>query len=102
LYFTWATPIKTDALEEYYAMKSTITDHIVEAGATLSHHHAVGYEHKAAMKKELGATGILLLSDLKKAWDPNDIFNTGKHLSYDTVQGTLTPKHPGYDISRSP
>lgn len=99
LYFTWATPIKTDALAEYYEMKSTITDHIVDAGATLSHHHAVGYEHKAAMKKELGATGILLLSDLKKAWDPNDIFNTGKHLSYEVIQGSLTPRHPGYEAS---
>lgn len=102
LYFTWATPIKTDALEEYYAMKSIITDQIVEAGGTLSHHHAVGYEHKAAMKKELGLTGITLLSDLKKAWDPNDIFNTGKHLSYEIVQGTLTPLHPGYEVDLSP
>jgi alkyldihydroxyacetonephosphate synthase len=82
LYFTWAAPFKRDELEDYYYLKHAITECIVEAGGTLSHHHAVGYEHKPWMQKELGTVGTSLLHDLKKAWDPNDIFNTGKHLSY--------------------
>ncbi len=83
LYFTWAAPVLKEELEEYYYLKHNITEQIVQAGGTLSHHHAVGYEHKPWMQKELGHVGTSLLNDLKKAWDPNDIFNTGKHMSYE-------------------
>lgn len=79
LYFTYAaqqTPGKE--LEQYYGYKKLVTDEFMRLGATLTHHHAVGYEHMAWMKQEVGATGLEALRALKAKLDPKGILNPGK------------------------
>lgn len=79
LYFTYAAKqIPGKELEQYYGYKTAITDAIVAAGGTLSHHHAVGYEHMAWMEEELSPTGIESLRALKERLDPKGILNPGK------------------------
>lgn len=83
LYFTYACLEKTKDLSQYYDLKTTITQHFVSQGATLSHHHAVGYEHKPWLKQEIGETGLGALQALKKHFDQNDFLNPGKLMSDD-------------------
>jgi alkyldihydroxyacetonephosphate synthase len=79
LYFTYAAKqIPGDELKQYYDYKKTITDTIMKSGGTLSHHHAVGYEHIQWMKEELSPTGIQTLHAIKSSLDPKGIFNPGK------------------------
>lgn len=77
LYFTWAMQGGDLPLERYYRMKARVTDAIVAAGGTLSHHHAVGTEHLPWLAKEIGPGGEAMLGAFKKAFDPNDMFNPG-------------------------
>ena len=83
LYFTYACLEKTKDLSQYYDLKTTITQHFVSQGATLSHHHAVGYEHKPWLKQEIGETGLGALQALKKHFDQKDFLNPGKLMSDD-------------------
>lgn len=79
LYFTYAAQqIKGQEMEQYYSYKKLITDQFMEQGATLTHHHAVGYEHAAWMEKEISAVGVGALKALKQACDPACILNPGK------------------------
>jgi alkyldihydroxyacetonephosphate synthase len=79
LYFTWACrQQKGRELEQYYSFKKTLTQLFVENGATLSHHHAVGTEHRPWMEQELSKTGVQALRALKDSLDPRGLLNPGK------------------------
>jgi alkyldihydroxyacetonephosphate synthase len=79
LYFTFATQQASGReLEQYYGLKRTITDAIVDNGGTLSHHHAVGTEHLKWMRREVTEPGVRALRGVKNALDPKGIMNPGK------------------------
>ena len=79
LYFTFAArQTEGKELEQYYRFKRLITETFMQNGGTLSHHHAVGYEHRPWMEREVTRPGLTLLRGLKKALDPDGIMNPGK------------------------
>jgi alkyldihydroxyacetonephosphate synthase len=79
LYFTYAAQQEPGReLEQYYDYKKMITDTFMDFGGTLSHHHAVGYEHLPWLAEEVGETGMKAFKGLKNALDPQDIMNPGK------------------------
>jgi len=79
LYFTFAAQqVEGKELEQYYRFKRLITETFMQNGGTLSHHHAVGYEHRPWMEREVTKTGVTLLRGLKKTLDPDGIMNPGK------------------------
>lgn len=79
LYFTYAASQKEGSeLDQYYRYKKRITDVFMETGATLTHHHAIGYEHLPWMKQEISPTGVQALRALKSSLDPKNIMNPGK------------------------
>jgi len=81
LYFTFAArQPKGRELEHYYEYKRLITDTIISLGGTLSHHHAVGIEHRPWVAQELSPAGLVALRALKTALDPKHILNPGKLL----------------------
>jgi alkyldihydroxyacetonephosphate synthase len=81
LYFTWAAKqIPGQELEQYYRYKKFITDTFMKSGGTVSHHHAIGYEHKAWMEVEVSRTGLQALHAVKESLDPKGILNPGKLL----------------------
>jgi len=49
----------------------------LELGASISHHHGIGFYRSRWLKQELGV-GHQILDKLKKELDPNFIFNPGK------------------------
>ena len=57
----------------------------MENGGTLSHHHAVGYEHLPWVEKDIGNLGIGALKALKNEFDPSGIMNPGKLIPGDDV-----------------
>jgi alkyldihydroxyacetonephosphate synthase len=81
LYFTFAArQPQGRELEHYYEYKQLITDTILGLGGTLSHHHAVGTEHRRWITQEISATGLQALDALKASLDPNCVMNPGKLL----------------------
>jgi alkyldihydroxyacetonephosphate synthase len=81
LYFTFAArQPKGQELEHYYEYKRLVTDRIMSLGGTLSHHHAVGIEHRPWMKQEVSPAGLQALHALKTSLDPKHVLNPGKLL----------------------
>jgi alkyldihydroxyacetonephosphate synthase len=79
VYFIVLYAVKpSDALEQWRAIKRTITDAIVDAGGTISHHHGVGTDHAPWLAREKGALGVEAIKALKKTFDPEGMMNPGK------------------------
>jgi alkyldihydroxyacetonephosphate synthase len=80
LYFTFALnpPGDRDALEDYGVVKRAIQQAFVDAGATLSHHHAVGTEHAQWLEEDISTPGVAMLSALFEGTDPGANLNPGK------------------------
>jgi alkyldihydroxyacetonephosphate synthase len=70
-----------DPAGQWRALKATVTEAILAAGGTLTHHHAIGCDHAPWLEREVGATGIALLRALKAECDPAGIMNPGKLLT---------------------
>ena len=68
----------TDELEEYDAVKGAVQQAFVDAGGTLSHHHAVGTEHAQWLEQDISAPGVALLDALFAGTDPGRNLNPGK------------------------
>ena len=51
---------------------------IAAHGATITHHHAVGMDHRPWMADEVGGLGIEVLRGIKATLDPAGIMNPGK------------------------
>ena len=81
LYFTYGVKqIPGKELDQYYGYKHFVTDTFVKNGGTLTHHHAVGYEHTEWMEEEVSRTGLQALEAVKDSLDPKGILNPGKLL----------------------
>jgi alkyldihydroxyacetonephosphate synthase len=81
LYFTFASPRRPGAeLEQWLAVKTAACEAIVAAGATITHHHAVGRDHAPYMRAEVGEVGLEALAALKQRLDPAGVMNPGKLL----------------------
>ena len=70
-------------LEQWRAVKRAACEAIVAAGATITHHHAVGRDHAPYMRAEVGETGLAALRAVKERLDPAGIMNPGKLLPED-------------------
>jgi alkyldihydroxyacetonephosphate synthase len=80
LYFTFGLKPAPgrDELEQYDAVKSAIQQAFIDAGATLSHHHAVGTEHARWLEADISAPGVRMLQALFEGIDPGANLNPGK------------------------
>jgi alkyldihydroxyacetonephosphate synthase len=77
LYFTVATREAADPVGQWLAAKAKASDAILDCGATITHHHAVGTDHKPWLAREIGPVGVTMLRGLKSALDPTGILNPG-------------------------
>src|SRR5690554_1441082 len=83
LYYTVVAPMEGDGLEQYRRMKAAASEAIVDAGATITHHHAVGTDHAPYLASEIGALGVSVIAAAKRELDPVGILNPGKLLYSD-------------------
>ncbi len=77
LYFTVAAKETVDPLAQWQVAKAAASDAIVAAGATITHHHAVGTDHKPWLAAEIGPLGVSVLRAVKADLDPTGILNPG-------------------------
>ncbi|MGW4891665.1 FAD-binding oxidoreductase [Kitasatospora sp. NPDC004240] len=78
LYFTVVAAMGTDPLAQWGAAKQAAGDAILAAGGTITHHHAVGTDHRPWMTGEVGELGVRVLRAVKAELDPAGILNPGK------------------------
>lgn len=77
LYFTVAAPEGEDPIGRWASAKSAAMAAIVDSGATITHHHAVGTDHRAWLEDEVGPVGLSVLRAVKDRLDPEGIMNPG-------------------------
>ncbi len=77
LYFTVAARQGEDTLAQWHSAKVAASDAIIAAGATITHHHAVGTDHKPWLAQEIGDVGVRVLRAVKEELDPSGILNPG-------------------------
>jgi alkyldihydroxyacetonephosphate synthase len=81
LYFTvLARRDAVDPAAQWQRAKAAALEAITEAGATLTHHHAVGADHAPWLHAEVGELGVEVLRAVKARLDPAGILNPGKLL----------------------
>ena len=78
LYFTVVAGQRGNPIEQWRAAKTAACDAIVSTGATITHHHAVGADHRPWMRDEVGDLGVQVLRAVKATLDPAGILNPGK------------------------
>jgi len=77
LYFTVAAPAGPEPLARWARAKAAASDAMIAAGATITHHHAVGTDHKPWFAQEVGPLGVSVLRAVKADLDPTGILNPG-------------------------
>ena len=69
LYFTFLARQEDEALDQWRAAKTAASEAIVAGGATITHHHAIGRDHRQWMCAEVGELGIELIRAAKDRLD---------------------------------
>ncbi len=79
LYFTFISPQEPGKeIEQWRAAKVAASDAISEGNGTITHHHAVGRDHRPWVTGEIGEKGVALIRAAKETLDPVGIMNPGK------------------------
>ncbi|MBN9182337.1 MAG: FAD-binding oxidoreductase, partial [Microbacterium sp.] len=77
LYFTVVAALTEDPVAQWRRAKDAATRAILEAGGTITHHHAVGRDHRPYLAAEIGDLGVEILQAVKRTVDPHGIMNPG-------------------------
>ena len=81
LYFTFVAPQElSDPHGQWERAKHDACDAIIAHGGTITHHHAIGIDHRRYLKAEDGAAGVAALRAVKESLDPLGLMNPGKLL----------------------
>jgi alkyldihydroxyacetonephosphate synthase len=79
LYFTvLARQSTSDPVGQWQRAKDAASAAIVAAGATITHHHAVGTDHRDHLPAEIGPLGVDVLRAVQAVLDPAGVMNPGK------------------------
>jgi alkyldihydroxyacetonephosphate synthase len=77
-YFTLIAPARRGAeLEQWDAVKAAASDAVIGAGGTITHHHAVGRDHRPWYDRQRPEPFASALRAAKRAVDPDGLLNPG-------------------------
>jgi alkyldihydroxyacetonephosphate synthase len=77
-YFTWhALGDKANLIDQFWAIKAAASEAMVSAGGTITHHHALGRDHRAWYDRERPQLFANALRAVKQQLDPHHILNPG-------------------------
>ena len=76
-YYTFIAPGLGDPLPRWEAIKRAASDALADAGATITHHHAVGRLHRPWYHRQAPSPFLRSLSASKEELDPGWILNPG-------------------------
>ena len=77
LYFTVVAALTADPAAQWQRAKDAASRAIGAAGGTITHHHAVGRDHRPYLEDEIGPLGVAVLRAVKQTLDPTGIMNPG-------------------------
>ena len=78
LYFTVVAGQRgADPLTQWLDAKRAASEAIGANGGTITHHHAVGADHRPYLAAEIGEVGVAMLRAVKAAVDPHGVCNPG-------------------------
>ncbi len=77
LYFTIVSKQADDPIAQWEATKRAVSDALTTAGGSITHHHAVGTDHRPWLAGEIGDLGVRALAAVKRELDPAGIMNPG-------------------------
>jgi alkyldihydroxyacetonephosphate synthase len=80
LYFTVLAAGGADPRGRWLHAKRMASEAILAGGGTITHHHAVGADHRPYMARESGSDALAALRALALHLDPTEIMNPGKLL----------------------
>ena len=75
LYFTVVAALTADPLAQWEGAKDAASRAIMDAEGTITHHHAVGRDHRDHLEAEIGPLGVEILRAVKAVVDPAGIMN---------------------------
>ena len=78
LYFTVVAAQRGDGIAQWGDAKAAAAEAIMANAGTITHHHAVGVDHRPWMSDEIGELGVSVLRAVKRTLDPAGILNPGK------------------------
>ena len=78
LYFTVVAGQRGNPIDQWHKAKTAASEAMMRTGATITHHHAVGVDHRPWMRDEVGDLGVAVLQAVKATLDPAGILNPGK------------------------
>jgi alkyldihydroxyacetonephosphate synthase len=77
-YFTILAPGRRgEEVEQWQAVKRAVSDVLIEEGATITHHHAVGRDHRPFYERQRPEPFAQALRAAKNALDPAGVLNPG-------------------------
>jgi alkyldihydroxyacetonephosphate synthase len=77
-YFTWhALGDKARLVEQFWDIKAAASEAMVQAGGTITHHHALGRDHRRWYDRERPELFADALKAIKQRLDPHHIMNPG-------------------------
>ena len=77
-YFTVLAPARRGAeIEQWSAIKTVVSDALLAAGGTITHHHAVGRDHRPWYDRQRPDAFAAALRAAKLAVDPRGLLNPG-------------------------
>ena len=77
-YYTILAPVRPgEELEQWSTIKTAASDAVIEAGGTITHHHAVGREHRPWYDRQRPEPFATALRAAKAAVDPAGAMNPG-------------------------
>jgi alkyldihydroxyacetonephosphate synthase len=78
VYYTVLAPARRgEEVQQWQAIKQAVSDVVIGEGGTITHHHAVGREHRRWYEKQRPAPFAAALRGAKAAVDPEGIMNPG-------------------------
>ena len=77
-YFTWhALGDKAKLVEQFWAIKTAASQAMIDAGGTITHHHALGRDHRTWYDLERPPLFAEAIRAVKSRLDPKHILNPG-------------------------
>src|SRR3954452_3796177 len=77
-YFTVLAPARRgEGADQWWAVKRAVSDAVVDAGGTITHHHAVGRDHRPWYDRQRPEAFATALRGAKAAIDPRGMLNPG-------------------------
>src|SRR4051794_33053500 len=77
-YFTILAPARRgEEAEQWWTVKRAVSDAVIEAGGTITHHHAVGRDHRPWYDRQRPEPFASALRGAKAALDPSGVLNPG-------------------------